>query len=239
MSVLTAYRVNKNHFDIQPLPIERGWMEETSQRHAYRCFPVTLANTIGWFLSAPEDISFVWDGTIDQSGQSIKILSGEKYCYSGRGQGTLSFYTGLIFESEQEISLLSFTPPNYFNPDFTVVSSLISTSFYRNDLPLAIRALQPNKTITIKAGDPIAAILPISLTKLKEESITLKDFIPDPGYYEKVKSYGDVSQEINQAGKWTDFYRNAVDEKGNSLGQHEVKSLRLKVINERSTRFGY
>jgi hypothetical protein len=213
-------------------------MEETSQRHAYRCFPVTLANTIGWYLSAPEDISFVWDGNIDQSGQSVKILAGEKYCYTGRGQATLSFYTGLIFKSEQEISLLTFNPPNYFNPDFTVVSSLISTSFYRHDLPLAIRALQPNKQVTIKAGDPIAAILPVSLTRLKEEAIVLKDFIPEPDYYQKVKSYGDASQEINKTGEWTDFYRNAVDEKGNSMGQHEVKALRLKVVDETISKHG-
>ena len=43
------------------------------------------------------------------------------------------------------------------------------------------------------------------------------------------RSYGDAAQEINKAGKWTDWYRNAVNEKGESLGNHEVKALKLGV----------
>ena len=37
--------------------------------------------------------------------------------------------------------------------------------------------------------------------------------------------------EITQSGSWTNFYRDAVDACGNSLGEHEVKSIRLKVNN--------
>jgi hypothetical protein len=46
-------------------------------------------------------------------------------------------------------------------------------------------------------------------------------------------SYGYEAQKINQSGGWTDWYRNAVNEKGDSLGNHEVKSLKLKVIDNR------
>ena len=42
-------------------------------------------------------------------------------------------------------------------------------------------------------------------------------------------SYGEAAQVINSSGKWTDWYRDAVNEKGESLGSHEVKALKLSV----------
>jgi hypothetical protein len=37
--------------------------------------------------------------------------------------------------------------------------------------------------------------------------------------------------EITKSGSWTNFYRDGVDACGNILGEHEVKSIRLKVID--------
>jgi hypothetical protein len=45
-------------------------------------------------------------------------------------------------------------------------------------------------------------------------------------------SYGSAAQEINSSGKWTDWYRDAVNEKKESQGSHEVKTLKLGVIDK-------
>jgi hypothetical protein len=42
-------------------------------------------------------------------------------------------------------------------------------------------------------------------------------------------SYGEAAQKINSTGGWTDWYRDAINEKGESLGNHEVKVLKLYV----------
>ena len=42
-------------------------------------------------------------------------------------------------------------------------------------------------------------------------------------------AYGEAAQVVNSSGQWTDWYRDAVNEKGQSLGSHEVKVLRLSV----------
>jgi hypothetical protein len=231
MPILKAYKTNPKSFIIEPLSIKREWMENTPDKHAYHCFPVTMANSIGWTLSSPVDISFTWNGIVDTTPDTVNILSGKEYAYTGRGQGTVSFMTGLIFRSEKNISLFSINCPNYFYEDFEVMSSLISTSFYPNELPLAIKAKIPNKEIIIKAGTPIATIVPISLSSLKDEYIEIQDFVMTEEYGKKQRSYGDAAQEINKTGSWTDWYRDAVDEHNNSVGEHEVKSLRLKVVD--------
>lgn len=231
MPILTVYKRSDNGLIITPLPVQRNWMDETPDKHAYHCYPVTTANTVGWTLSAPYDVSFIWDGVNDTTSSHIKIIDGQEHTYTGRGQSSVSFNTGIIIKSRQNISVLTINPQNYFNKDFEVISSLISTSFLETEFPLAIKALVPNKKITIEAGEPIATILPISLTSLKDSSIYIEDFKESSEYESRRKSYGDAAQEINKSGRWTDWYRNAVNEKGEKIGDHEAKALKLKVIN--------
>jgi hypothetical protein len=233
LNISVEKRVNSNSV-ISPMSIKRDWMDSTPEKHAYRCFPVTQANMIGWNLSWNKDIRFIWNGINDTSQDNVKILSEDNLLYTGRGQSSVSFTTGLTFKTDNNISMFVINPVNYFNLDFEVMSSLISTSWFDNDFPLAIKAKTPNKEILIKAGDPIATIIPISLTELDNTSIKIYDY-EDPEHIRqnKHKSYGIAAQEVNKSGNWTDWYRDAINEKGESLGSHETKVLRLSVEDNR------
>ena len=221
-------------FEISPMSIKRDWMDQTSENHAYRCFPVTQANVVGYSVSCKEDIEFMWDGVNDQTPDRVQIFSPER-AYSGRGQSSISFETGLIFRTDQDVSILAINPVNYFNDDFETMSSMISTSFYDNPFPLALKAKVPNKRIIIKAGTPVATLIPISLTKLNNTTITIVDYKDeDRKRVEANIAYGEAAQVLNSTGQWTDWYRNAVNEKQESLGSHEVKTLKLSVDDKTS-----
>jgi hypothetical protein len=229
---ISAEKVPGALFDIAPMSIKRDWMDVTSEGHAYRCFPVTQSNVIGWSLSCAEDIEFVWDGINDQTSDHIKIIKAPEGSYSGRGQSSISFHTGLIFKTEKDVSLFTINPVNYFSNDFETMSNVISTSFHDNPLPLAIKAKKSNEKITIKAGTPLATIIPISLSFLNNSSIQIFDYKDEDRKREESKrSYGEASQVINSSGKWTDWYRDAVNEKGETLGEHEVRVLKLSVTD--------
>ncbi len=217
-------------FNIAPMSIKRDWMDITSEGHAYRCFPVTQSNVIGWSVFCIEDVEFIWDGTNDQTSDHIEIIKGPEGSYAGRGQSSISFHTGLVFKTEKDVSMLTINPVNYFSNDFETMSNVVSTSFYDNPFPLAIKAKRANEKITIKAGTPIATIIPISLTQLNNTEINIIDYKDeDRKRIESNMSYGKASQEVNSSGKWTDWYRDAVNEKGETLGEHEVKVLKLSV----------
>jgi hypothetical protein len=221
---------------ITPMSIKRDWMDQTPEKHAYRCFPVTQANMIGWNLFADKDFEFVWNGVNDTNSENVQILSGQDFTYTGRGQSTVSFNTGLTFRTDQNISLFTINPVNHFNDDFETMSSLISTSWLDSGFPLAIKARSANKNIIVKAGTPLATIVPISLTALDNTEIEIIDYIDIDNQRQKShQSYGEAAQEINKSGQWTDWYRDAVNEKGESLGKHETKVLRLSVIDKTKT----
>lgn len=230
MLKISVEKIHNSKVHISPMSIKRDWMDLTPDKHAYRCFPVTQANMVGWNIFCEKDIRFIWNGINDTSSENITILEGKEFAYTGRGQSTISFVTGLIFRTDQNISMWTINPVNYFNEDFETMSSLISTSFYDNDYPLAIKARVANKEILIKAGQPIATIVPISLTNLDNTSIEIHEYQdPESARQKAHEAYGIAAQELNKKGEWTDWYRDAVNEKGESLGSHEAKVLRLSV----------
>ena len=227
---ISVEKMNGSTFTIAPMSIKRDWMDATSEGHAYRCFPVTQSNVIGWSLSCNQDIEFIWDGINDQTQDHVEIIKAPEGSYGGRGQSSVSVNTGLIFRTSEDISIFTINPVNYFSNDFETMSNLISTSFYDNPLPLAIKAKKAGEKVIIKANTPLATIIPISLSALNNSSIEISDYKdPDRKRMDANIAYGNAAQEVNSSGQWTDWYRDAVNEKGESVGSHEIKVLRLNV----------
>jgi hypothetical protein len=113
------------------------------------------------------------------------------------------------------------------------MSNLISTSFYDNPLPLAIKAKKAKEKIVIKSGTPLATLIPISLTQLNNTVINVVEYKDENNKRVDANiAYGQAAQVLNSSGEWTDWYRNAVNEKQESLGAHEVKTLKLIVNNQ-------
>lgn len=215
------------------MPVKRWWMDNTYDKHAYQCFPLALTNRLGWSISFPEDISFIWDGISDTSPDHIKVLSGSKYIGLQRANATVSFNIGIKFTTDQNITMLTMPPSNYFVDGATCFTTLISTSFFDGPLPVVYRVTQPNKVITIKANTPICTIFPISLSELQDSEII---FISNENNKNSMSEINDsasayeIRNNILSSGKWTNFYKNGLDWLGQKAGRHEVKSITLKVI---------
>ena len=59
---LIAHVIDGHHVDIRPAPVERDWMEATSQRFAYRCLPLNIANAYGWEVLCNTSFLATWTG---------------------------------------------------------------------------------------------------------------------------------------------------------------------------------
>jgi hypothetical protein len=235
MHKIKAYAIREGYGEVSPLSIKREWMDNTYEAHAYKCFPVGLTNQLGWGISFPEDISFIWDGIADSTPDHVKILSGEKYAYAGRANGTISFNSGLMFVTDENTSLLSMPVPNLFIDGAVPFTTLVSTSFFPGELPCAWMITKANEVITIKAGTPVLAILPIDLEGLQNSEINFEPMSSVPQQKFDSTEYSNVVYNLNRSATWSNFYRDAVDHLKNSIGKHQVKAIRLKV-NELNNR---
>jgi hypothetical protein len=232
MSTVNVYCQSQS-VNIKQTRIKRDWMEKTAEKHAYKCFPVSLANTIGYELSLPVDVTFVWDGINDSSADHVKVLSGEEFISNSRANATVSFKTGIVIKSDINISFLHMPVPNMFNDLYQTFTSIISTSFFDQEFPSAIRILKADKAITIKANEPFATLLPISLTSMSNIELNLNNFNMDNQWYKNNEERGKVAYELNKNGEWTNWYRNATDHNNIQIGDHEVKSLKLTINDNR------
>jgi hypothetical protein len=234
MTLIRAEVTPGSNIILEPLSIKRSWMDNVTNAHAYNCFPVSLANGIGWGISFPEDISFVWDGVdTDREEGHITILSGHKYVNENRRSATLSLNTNVKFITDENITMLTMPVPNLFIDGIIPYTTLMSTSFYPNMLPAAVKITKAKSVITIPAKTPIVSVVPLSISEINNTKLEIYDLIITEKQRDQNKSYGEVSQELNQRGEWTHFYRDATDEKRNKVGNHEIKAFRLKTIDKR------
>jgi hypothetical protein len=233
---INVYTEPNSPAQLDQLPMTRDWMELTFDRHAYQCFPVSMANRAGLGISFKEDVSFIWDGINSSSDHHIRITRGENFAHSKRGNRTVSFETGLYFSPENNISLMTMPPPNIFLDGIQCISTIISTSALVGNLPIALMVTKPNVEIIIPAGTIIASVLPISISELNNIEINIisnrPNFMSDEKWNDRIRERGEVSQKLNSKGQWTHFYRNAVDHNGDSYGEHEAKKILIKVKNE-------
>lgn len=229
MYKIDVYKTSSNAANLSQMPVKRWWMDETYDKHAYSCFPVTLTNRLGWSISFPEDISFIWDGISDSSDKHVKVLSGQKYTGLQRANATVSFDSNLKFKTDANLSMLVMPPSNYFVNGATCFTTIMSTSFFDGPIPIVYRITEPNKIITIKANDPICTILPISLTELQDSEIIFKELKKEGSQVDRLNEVK-TRDEIYRRGEWTNFYKNAINWKGEKIGDHEVKAIRLNVV---------
>lgn len=231
MSIITVYKRPGHRVKIEQTKVQRDWMDETAGRHAYKCFPVSLANSIGWSISFLDDIEFIWDGISDTTPDHVKIIrSGPGVCNTGRANGSISFNSELMFRTDDNTSIMSIVPPNYFIDGAIPFTSIISTSFFPHGYPIAWKITRPNVNIIIPAGTPVATLIPISLGGLSSIELNIEDLPDDPEERSRDKEKLEVLKKMSDEGNlFSNFYRDAVDHKGNKVGKHEIKSLNLKI----------
>lgn len=226
---IKAYKDPSVRVKIEQTHVKREWMDNTGGAHAYKCFPVTLANTLGWSISFMDDIEFVWDGISESQDCHVKIIKDPgNVCTTSRGNGTISFYTGIFFETDENTTMLQIVPPNYFIDGATPFTSLISTSFFNDAIPVAWMITRANSVIRIPAGTPVATFIPISIKKINETELTIEDKVFSDDFYKNREEKAKVWAEKSKDG-FTNFYRDAVDYDGTKMGEHESKSIRLEI----------
>jgi hypothetical protein len=226
---LNFYKENNSFVNFHPLSIKRNWMDNTVEKHAYRCFPVSSANLVGWTFSYPEDIVFIWDGISDTYSHHVKILKGNKYVNSDRSNATISFNSNLYLRTEDDISIMVMPVPNQFIAGTNCFTTILSPSILKAPIPVAWMITMPNIEITIPANTPIASIIPISLKELENTSVNLNYSNFDEKHHKFLEEYSIGSREKVLQNKWSNFYRDGVDHNGNQIGKHEVKNLKLNL----------
>jgi hypothetical protein len=208
---------------IEQLKVKRDWMHHS----IYHCTPLSLANTFGYGVYFDQDISFTWDGDVLHPAEAIL---GKEIIGEDRGAGTVSFHTNLVFKTDENTSLLTMPVPNQELKDATVLTSLLSTSFFTSNISIVWKLQKANHKYFIPAGTYVAALLPISLATFQETEINI---YPDENISEspihQQKEYLDALRAGQKEKKFLRLYERGINHLGEKIGTHEVENFDMKV----------
>jgi hypothetical protein len=214
--------IEKPTAKIRPLSVKRDWMHS----YTYNCYPIALANTLGYGVYFDHDISFIWDGSREDGAVG---LIGKENVWVGRGEGTVSFVTNLVLKTDENTSLITMPVPNEYIEDAHVLTTVLSTSVFTGTLSIVWKLDKPNKEYFVPAGTNIACIMPISLGQVQNSTINVH---PTRWPFEKIQDspeYMEYLKGLNAQGIRPRMYKKAIDHKGNTIGKHEVDSIILNV----------
>lgn len=98
---LTAFKSDSTAPRIRAAPAAREWMDDTPDRFAYRCLPLTIANTHGWEILCPASIEIYWNGGVGLSDLAVRPLEGSPeaatdFAVSHFGSGIVTFHAGSV-----------------------------------------------------------------------------------------------------------------------------------------------
>lgn len=130
---LHCYRLNPHPAAMIPGRSDREWMDDTSDRFAYRCTPLPIANSSGWELLLPVGIAASWNGGIRPSDVTVMAqeegVNLDRIAVSIFGHGILTFHPGYLFRTSPGWAIGARGAPNTHKDGIVPLEGLVETDW--------------------------------------------------------------------------------------------------------------
>lgn len=175
---LIAYAIPGHQNPIRPAPRTRPWMDATGQRFAYRCLPLTIANTYGWEICCPEPVRAIWNGGHEPD--DIHVDGVPDLAMSHFGWGVLTFFPGYLFRTEPGTNLLISGPFNHPKRGIAPLTGMVETDWAPYHFTMNWQMTEPGREVVFDAGEPFCVMVPQARHQLSVIQPEIRDLQDDP-----------------------------------------------------------
>jgi hypothetical protein len=203
-------------------------MDETYNKHAYRCLPLSAANVNGWEMILQQEVVVVWEGGVTVP----RIIDGE--ILNGRPIancnkiGMIDFHLGWAINTEIGFSTWIGGSPNYFVDGASPLSALIPSFWWPDEVQMSWRLTTPGKEVVFEAGTPFTFFFVFPTSLLENTTFEIKNLWDDQELIENRSAYGAAKMKKHKEEPWTwmNGIRTGLDERGREIGpKHEGLSV--------------
>ena len=164
---ITAYQIHEQF--PPPVTIVQGsptrtWMDQTFEKFAYRCLPLTIANQHGWSIFPKKRVRCEWNGNADK--EAITMIEEGGIATSIFGSGVLTFHIHYLFKTPPGYNLYITGAPNHFISNVWPLSGIYESDWAPYSFTMNWRILRPG-FVEFNTTDPICYIFPVE-RKLSE-----------------------------------------------------------------------
>lgn len=168
---------------IRPGRPTRAWMDQSQGRYAYRCIPLSAANTMGWEILNPVACEVRWNGMTPAAG--VYVWTEQKQRWGPRahfGSGIVTWELPFLFRTPAGFGLAVSGPANTQKHGAAPLDGFIRTDWLPFPFTMNWRLTGAERTIRFEAGEPIARIYPYPLGVLDDFEIETAGMDDDPEF---------------------------------------------------------
>ena len=196
---LACYLPDGLSLDIRPASNRRGWMDETDERFAYRCLPLSIANAHGWVICCEAGFEAEWNGGHAPEDVQVAPLGGGDPRAEGHfGYGILTLSPGAMFRTDPGYNLWITGPPNGFKDGIQALTAVVETDWMPYTFSMNWKLTRPRHRVRFEAGEPYCFLFPVPRGLVEEMEPELRDLADEP----------EDRRRLEYARRMRDFLRN-------------------------------
>jgi len=180
---LSCYAVEPDPPAIVPGRADRDRMDQTDQRYAYRCIPLSMANASGWEILSSVAFSATWFG--DNRIEDIVIAPNDDPAKVARvvsshfGHGIVTFHTGYVFRTSPSWALWCRGTPNAEKRRIAPLEGVVETDWLPFPFTMNWRFSRTG-AVRFAAGEPFCFITPVPHALFDDIQPRLRKLGDDP-----------------------------------------------------------
>lgn len=231
---ITAYEVVENPPPIRTANRRREWMDDTQDRFAYRCLPLSIANQTGWEILSPAGFTARWNGKDGLDAISIKFDEAPSPLIGSHfGHGVLTFNLGYLFRTTKAHNLWVKGPTNQFKDGIAALEGIIETDWTPFTFTMNWQFTRKRLKVRFDKDEPICTILPYPRHYVSKFDARQKVINQHPKLYKQyvawkddreqfLRDLKDPNSEAAKAG-WQRTYMKGEDQYGKAFAGHQTK----------------
>lgn len=235
-SPFVAYQLMADPCLIEPASRTRQWMSDSSDRFAYRCLPLVIANQLGWDILCPVSFEASWNGNnTDLDSIKIEFLTEETSTLisSHFGNGVMTFTLGYLFRTPKNHNIWVKGPANMPKDGIAPLEGIIEADWAPYTFTMNWKFTRADHSVTFTKGEPIARILPYPRHYLNNFTPKIKHIQDNEALFDQYKKWNNsrrqfiddlqVSGSDAQKQKWQRDYMQGRDQDDKVHKEHQTK----------------
>ncbi len=189
--------------EIVPGRPDRKWMDDFQARFPYRCLPLVMANTTGWEILCPTDLTIIWNGGNGKNDVQITCDADPAYnldhiVQSHFTHGTVTFHTGYMFRTPPGYSIWAQGPPNHVKDGIQALQGLVETDWLPFPFTMNWRMTRPGM-VSFQKGEPFCFFNVVQNSSQDEIQPVIKSLDTDPELRKQYEAWARTRNEFNES----------------------------------------